>query len=177
MVSEGGKDRESPRWRRKLRVIWRRLRRATGSPHEVALGFAVAAFWSILPTPGLSILFGFATAAFIRMSKVSLAIGFAAFNPAVCVFLVYPWALPIGQAIVQAVPALDFEELKRLQWVAEQGLALVIGAAIAGLGIGAVSYALIRRMVTLHREKRAARQHAQWLARHAAETRAELDGE
>lgn len=177
MVSEDGTDRKLPRWRRKLRVIWRRLRRAGGSPHEVALGFAIAAFWSILPTPGLSILFGFATAAFIRMSKVSLAIGFAAFNPAVCVFLVYPWALPIGQAIVHAVPALEFEELKRLQWIAEQGLALVIGAAIAGLGIGAISYALIRRAVALHREKRAARQHAQWLARHAAETRGELDGE
>jgi uncharacterized protein (DUF2062 family) len=176
-VSESGKNRALPGWRRKLRVAWRRLRRAAGSPHEVALGFAVAAFWSILPTPGLSILFGFATAAFIRMSKVSLAVGFALFNPAVCVFLVYPWALPIGQAIVHAVPALEFDELKRLQWIAEQGLALVIGAAIAGLAIGAVSYALIRRAVTLHREKRAARLHARWLARHAEAQRAELDGE
>lgn len=177
MVNSRGRDRAQGRWRRKLRVVWRRLRRAAGSPHEVALGFAVATFWSILPTPGLSILFGFATAAFIRMSKVSLAIGFALFNPAVCVFLVYPWALPIGQAIVHAVPALDFEELKRLQWIAEQGLALVIGAAIAGLAIGAVSYALIRRAVTIHHEKRAARLHARWLARHAAELRSEPDGE
>lgn len=176
-MSEAGIDRRQSRWRRKLRVIWRRLRRATGSPHEVALGFAVASFWSILPTPGLSILFGFATAAFIRMSKVSLAIGFAAFNPAVCVLLVYPWALPIGQAIVHAVPALEFEELKRLQWIAEQGVALVIGAVIAGVAIGAISYGLVRRAVTLHHEKRAARLHAKWLARHAAERRSELDGE
>lgn len=176
-MSEDGADRGRPRWRRKLRVVWRRLRRAAGSPHEVALGFAVATFWSILPTPGLSILFGFASAAFIRMSKVSLAVGFALFNPAVCVFLVYPWALPIGQAIVHAVPALEFDELKRLQWVAEQGTALVIGSAIAGMVIAVVCYALVRRAVTLHRQKRAARQHARWLARHAAEGRGELDGE
>lgn len=173
-----GESRTLPVWRRRLRVTTRKLRRAQGSPDEIALGFALATWLSIMPTPGLSILVGFALAAFIRMSKVSLALGFAVFNPLVCVFLVYPWALPMGQAVVHAVPALDFEALRRFQWIAETGTALLIGSAIAGLLIAAPSYLAIRRLVVVHRARRAARDHQRWLARHPdARREVELDGE
>lgn len=162
----GNPDRDKPSWRRRLRIVIRRLKRVHGTPHEVALGFSVAAFWSILPTPALSIIFGFAMAAIVRMSKISLTIGFATFNPLVCVFLIYPWALPLGRIITEAVPALAFENLKRFQWLAENGVALTLGSAIAGLIVGTISYFVLRRAIVLYRQRKAIRDHQRWLRRH-----------
>lgn len=159
-----------PRWWRRARVGLRRLRHAHGTPHEVALGFSVASYLSILPTPGLSIVAGFALSLVVPMSKVSLALGFAVFNPLVCVLLVYPWALPIGQSVLEAMPDLDFAGVSRVQWLAEAGAALMLGAAVAGLLIAVPAYALIRQTVGAYRRRRA-------LKLSAMRANPEIDGE
>lgn len=151
------RGRSSPGWWRRTRVALRRLRHAHGTPHEVALGFSVASYLSILPTPGLSILAGFALSLVVPMSRVSLAVGFAVFNPMVCVLLVYPWALPIGKALLGALPDFGLDGLPRVQWLAEAGAALVLGAAVAGLLIAIPAYVLIRQAVATYRRRRALR--------------------
>lgn len=148
-------------WRRRARVLLRRLHRAEGTPHEIALGFALASYLAILPTPGLSIVAGFALALVVPMSKVSLALGFAVFNPLVCVFLVYPWALPIGQQLLQVMlPMPGDVSAPALRWLAEAGSALVLGAAVAGLLVAIPAYLLILRLVTLYRARRRPRPYS-----------------
>lgn len=146
--------RNLPRGWRRARVAFRRLRHAHGTPHEVALGFSVASYLSILPTPGLSIVAGFALSLVVPMSKVSLALGFAVFNPLVCVLLIYPWALPIGQTLLRLLPDFGLEGLPRVQWLAEAGAALILGAAVAGLLVAVPAYVLIRQAIAAYRARR-----------------------
>jgi uncharacterized protein (DUF2062 family) len=148
----------------------RRLRHAHGTPHEVALGFSVATYLSILPTPGLSIVAGFALSLVVPMSRVSLALGFAVFNPLVCVLLIYPWALPIGQALLRILPDFSLDGLPKVQWLAEAGAALILGAAVAGLLVAIPAYILIRQIVGAYRARRAVKRLAQGVT-------AEVDGE
>lgn len=151
-------------------MLLRRLRHAHGTPHEVALGFSVASYLSILPTPGLSIVAGFALSLVVPMSKISLTLGFAVFNPLVCVLLIYPWALPIGQTLLRVLPDFGLDGLPRVQWLAEAGAALILGAAVAGLLVAMPAYVLIRQAVAAYRARRA-------LKRPTRRVNSEIDGE
>jgi uncharacterized protein len=79
------------------------------SPHEIALGFAVGTFVSVLPTPGLSILLAFLiTLIFPKLSKLSLVGALIVWNPLVSSPLYY-LSYRIGAWIIGGEPVIRFD--------------------------------------------------------------------
>lgn len=136
--------------------------KANASPHELALGFAVATFWAILPTPGLSILLGFATAAFVRMSKLSLAIGFAVWNPAIAVPIAVA-ATPIGDVLLDGWVVPEFKIGLLTDVVSVAGKTFVGSAVVASI-LAVIFYFVVKRAAERHqrraRERAAAQAHS-----------------
>jgi hypothetical protein len=73
-----------PKLQRRARAYVRALTAVRTSNHQLALGFAVGTFISVLPTPGFNILLGFvAVAAYPRINKLSLFGAMAGAEPTV----------------------------------------------------------------------------------------------
>lgn len=75
------------RYLKKLRTAIRRINKARGSDHEIALGAAIGAYWGVFPTFGLSTVLTLAMYRFIRFNVlVALSAAFIS-NPLTSPFL------------------------------------------------------------------------------------------
>ena len=73
-----------------MRKHFKKLTQLHTSPHSTTLGFAVGTFWSLLPTPGLSIVLATSCLLILpSMSKISLSISFLLWNPLVTLSINY----------------------------------------------------------------------------------------
>ncbi len=140
-----------------MREKLREVVRDRAHPHDIALGFSIATFWSLLPTPGVSILLGLATAFFlVRISKLALISGFAIWNPLITVpinsvgYALGDWMLGRGNPIET-----DVEAVSRLFHV---GGRVFLGSGVIALVVAVVCYLLIRKMAQAVQKRRAQRE-------------------
>lgn len=68
-------------WRRAWQYVLRRVSRLSGSPHAIALGFAVGVFASFTPFMGFHFMIGFLLAFLFRGSMIASAFGTFIGNP------------------------------------------------------------------------------------------------
>jgi len=74
-------------WKRAMDYVRHRVSRLSGSPHTVALGFAVGVFASFTPFMGFHFLIGFLLAYMLRGSMIASAFGTFAGNPVTFPFI------------------------------------------------------------------------------------------
>jgi len=78
------------------------------SPNSIAMGFALGTLIAILPTFGLGIFIGLLVLLiFKKVSKISMFISFAIWNPLVLALL-YPLEYSIGNTILSDIPITKF---------------------------------------------------------------------
>jgi uncharacterized protein (DUF2062 family) len=95
----------------KLRLLayLKEVVRLKKSPHSIALGIGIGSFIGIMPTPGLNLLLGLVvTAAFKKVSKVSLFAAILFWNPFIAAILYAP-SLAIGETIFGSTPVVTFD--------------------------------------------------------------------
>lgn len=74
-------------WRRAWQYVLRRVSRLSGSPHAIALGFAVGVFASFTPFMGFHFMIGFLLAFLFRASMIASAFGTFIGNPVTFPFI------------------------------------------------------------------------------------------
>ena len=112
-------------------------------PHEIALGFGIGSFISILPTPGFSVILGLiAISIFSKLNKIALFSAFLLFNPFMLMPL-YTLSYQIGDFIFWDIPVLKFkfEILNQLYTYSRRFL---IGNIIVSTTVAIVSYWVFR---------------------------------
>lgn len=147
------------RWQ-KLKHHLREVVREEATPHAIALGFAVATFWAVLPTPGFSIAMGFLTALVVpHLSKVSLGAGFALWNPLVT-GPINAASIPLGASILGVAPAIVEADIGLATKIMKIGAQMFVGSAIVSTILGITAYFLVRYFATRYQARRLAKLHA-----------------
>lgn len=151
------------RWWRWLSLRVKRIARHDATPHALALGFAVGAAWSVIPTPGISIVLGILTSLVVpHVHKVSLALAFAMFNPLVCLPINALGFALANQLMGPLKDAVDGVGPWGTSWEVYERTFL--GSLPLALALGIASYFLLRRAIAFYQ-------------RHAALKRARLSRE
>ena len=89
---------------RKLRKHLEDVLKIKTSPYSIALGFALGTLIAILPTFGLGLFIGLAIIlVFKKISKISMVIAFAVWNPLV-LFFCYGLSYKIGDFLLKGFP-------------------------------------------------------------------------
>lgn len=132
-----------PKLQRRARAYVRALTAVRTSHHQLALGFAVGTFISVLPTPGFNILLGFvAVAAYPQLNKLSLFGAMAVFNPLVMV--PFHWlSYEIGDALFGAEPTVEFDVVI-VNEVYNFTRRYLVGNLIVASLVSTASYAIVR---------------------------------
>jgi uncharacterized protein (DUF2062 family) len=93
----------------KLKAYLAELQASRSSDHEIALGFTIGTFISILPTPGFNILLGaLVMALYPRINKLAIFGAMAFYNP--IVMIPFYWAsYALGSAMFSAVPVVLYD--------------------------------------------------------------------
>ncbi len=86
-------------WRRTIGYAWQRVKRMSGTPHEVAMGFACGAFASFTPLMGFHFVIGFLGAMLTRGHLLASAFGTFVGNPVSFPFIWYG-AYSLGKFIL-----------------------------------------------------------------------------
>ena len=139
-----------------MRYFRQRLARLSASPHAVARGFSIGAFFAFSPLVGLHALMALAVAAILRGNLVAAVLGTALCNP-----LTLPFILGIeyeaGQILIGgtahgfSAAAIEQQGLSALEPVIEPMLA---GWVLLGLMAAAIGYALVFLAVARSRDER-----------------------
>ena len=123
------------------------------SPHSIAAGFALGTLIAILPTFGLGIFIGLALLlVFKKVSKVSMLISFAVWNPLVLALMI-PLDYAVGDYILSSVPAKTYkwEILNRLFAYSRRFL---VGSIINAVVVSTISYILVLYFVYKYQKKK-----------------------
>ena len=123
------------------------------SPHSIAAGFALGTLIAILPTFGLGIFIGLALLlVFKKVSKVSMLISFAVWNPLVLALMI-PLDYAVGDYILSSVPAKTYkwEILNRLFVYSRRFL---VGSIINAVVVSTISYILVLYFVYKYQKKK-----------------------
>lgn len=162
-------------FRRMGLYYWRRVQRLSGSPYQIAIGFALGAATSMTPLLGFHVGIAVTITYLLRGNVIAAIIGTAAANP---------WTLPLiwassyelGQRILGHegghLPATDLFSFAQL-WARLQTLLLpmLVGSLPLALVVGTGFYLIVFYAIRSVRHARALRIQA----RHAERMRAELD--
>jgi uncharacterized protein len=147
------------RWQRLKRHL-REVVREEATPHAIAIGFSVATFWAVLPTPGFSIAMGFLTALLVpHLSKVSMGAGFAIWNPLVT-GPINAASIPLGAAVLGVAPAIVEEDIGLATKIIQIGAQMFVGSGIVAAILGVISYFLIRHFAARYQARRKVKLHA-----------------
>ncbi|MBU2576322.1 MAG: DUF2062 domain-containing protein [Nanoarchaeota archaeon] len=123
------------------------------SPHSIAMGFALGTFIAILPTFGLGAFIGlFFIMIFKKISKVSMFISFAIWNPLVLAFLTTV-EYGIGDLIYSDLPIIyfKFEIFNKIFLFTRR---ILIGSIVLATTISIICYILIWYFSKKYQKKR-----------------------
>lgn len=145
-------------WSRSGRYLGYRLRRLKATPHAIALGFAIGAFWAVTPFFGIHVALAVAIAWFLGGSMVAAILGTFMGNP-----LTYPlfWyttyemgTLMLGKDADRPVdlPASIFGGSLAQIWPIIKPMSL--GAIPIGFGVAALCYVIVKPMVQAYQDRR-----------------------
>ena len=122
------------------------------SPSSIAMGFSIGTLIAILPTFGLGIFIGLLVLLiFKKVSKVSMFISFAIWNPLVLAIL-YPLEYSIGNFILSGIPVTEFRFEILNQLFIYTGR-LLLGSIILSIIVSIISYFGVFYIVKRHRRK------------------------
>ena len=122
------------------------------SPHSIAVGFAIGTLIAVLPTFGLGIFIGLLVLfIFKRLSKISMFISFAIWNPFVLT-LMYPLSYGIGNLVLKKEPVrkFTFEVLNQIFIYSRRFL---IGSFILAVTLAIASYLLVLILIYKYQHK------------------------
>ncbi|PLY04454.1 MAG: DUF2062 domain-containing protein [Desulfuromonas sp.] len=141
-------------WRRwgmvrqaKLNLL--RFIRLSGTPDEIAKGFALGIFIGMTPTFGFQMLLAVFAAFLLRENRLAAIIGVWITNPVTAPFI-YAAEYEFGRRLLQMDPLsfnieFTFDSLMALSW--DILLPLLLGSLVFGLLSTAISYAVVLRMI------------------------------
>jgi len=141
-------------WRRwglmrqaKLNLL--RFIRLSGTPDEVAKGFALGIFIGMTPTFGFQMALAIFFAFLLRENKLAAVLGVWITNPVTAPFI-YAAEYEFGRRLLQLEPLtfkidFTFDALMALSW--EILVPLLVGSLVFGLLSTAISYAVVLRMI------------------------------
>lgn len=126
----------------KLKSLFTELQETRSSDHEIALGFSVGTFISVLPTPGFNILLGVAAVAFYpRMNRLAVFAAMALYNP--IVMIPFYWAsYALGALIFTSLPVISYDIVIADQ-VYDYTRRYLVGNLIVTMAITAITYPVV----------------------------------
>lgn len=134
------------------------LLKADASPRQLAQGFAVGTFISILPTPGLNILLAtILLGLFKQLNKMALFAALAVWNTLIVAPL-YALSGKLGALFFTLSPlqAIDGFVSQYLNAAVKH---FVVGNVVLAVAITAVSYLLVQTAVSIHQKRSQIREH------------------
>lgn len=136
----------------RLKQEMQTMLQADASPQQLAKGFAVGTFISILPIPGLDFLLAaLVLAIFKQMNKMAIFSAFAVWNTLVVAPL-YMLCGKLGALVFTLRPMMAFD-LVFGTYVNETVKYFLMGNLVMTLGLTAVSYILVQTAVAYHQNK------------------------
>jgi len=134
---------------RQVKLNLLRFIRLSGTPDEIAKGFALGIFIGMSPTFGFQMLLAVCAAFVLRENKLAAIIGVWITNPVTAPFI-YAAEYEFGRRLLQLEPLsfnidFTFDALTALSW--EILLPLLVGSLVFGILSTAISYALVLRMI------------------------------
>lgn len=122
------------------------MQAARSSDHEIALGFSLGTFISVLPTPGFNILLGVAAIAiYPRMNRLALFAAMAIYNP--IVMIPFYWAsYELGAFALATLPVVSYDIVIADQ-VYEFTRRYLVGNVMLATFVTALTYPGVRRIV------------------------------
>ena len=138
----------------KLKKHFQEVLEIKKDPHSIAAGFALGTFLAVLPTFGLALFIGLGLILIFRkISKISLLISFAVWNPAV-LFALYPVSYSIGTVLLKDYSASFSIELFNTIFV-HSGRFLA-GSFVLAITLAIVSYLIVLILVYRYEKKKPA---------------------
>jgi len=127
--------------------LWQRIRhaileiyKANGSPHEVALGAAIGAFWGVFPTFGLSTPLVLIMRKFIRFQIIAAFAGALISNPLTSPFWLYT-SYVIGVKLFPSDVPFDYKNWYNK--LPDFGMQMLVGASLLSLVVSLLVYFLV----------------------------------
>jgi len=126
--------------------------RSGGSPHSIALGFAIGSFIAIMPTPGFNLLLGLLIAVvFRKVNRISLFAAIFFWNPLFTASLIPP-SLKIGGFLFSNTPSVDVD-ITLFSRIFHFTQKFLVGISILALLLSVASYAAIRLLAEAYVRK------------------------
>lgn len=122
---------------RKIKLAVIHIYRAHGSPHEIALGAAIGAFWGVFPTFGLSTPLILILHRIAKFNVLTAFAGALVSNPVTSPFLLI-FSYQIGTVFIKTSIAFSLEDWT--QHLKELGIIMLIGATILSSAVAVLIY-------------------------------------
>ena len=135
-----------------LKARLKEMLSARSSPHEIALGFTIGTFISILPTPGFNLLLGaLVVAVYPHVNKLSVFGAMAFYNP--IVIIPFYWAsYKMGSLIFGLNPVIHYDVVV-ISEAYDFTRRYLVGNLIVASVTSAITYPLIREIVHFRRAR------------------------
>lgn len=152
-------------WSRSIQYYKARVGRMAGSPHSVALGFAVGVAAAISPFVGFHIFIALGVGWLLRANLVATALGTALANP-VTLPIIWGATYEAGRAILghghhEGAPDIGASFASRSLWEMWPILrTMLVGAVPVGIVMAAIAYFIAYQAVRAYRSMRASRRGA-----------------
>jgi uncharacterized protein (DUF2062 family) len=138
-----------------LKARLKEMLSARSSPHEIALGFTIGTFISILPTPGFNLLLGaLVIAIYPHVNKLAVFGAMAVYNP--IIMIPFYWASYQLGALLFGDDSVVHYDVVVLDQAFDFTRRYLIGNVIVACVTSGVTYPLVRRIVQLRRSRAAA---------------------
>ena len=138
---------------KKFRGYLKEILELKTSPHSIAMGFALGTLIAILPTFGLGVFIGLLVIlVFKKISKVSMFVSFAFWNPLVLAVL-YPLEYWIGDMILLETPIIKFK-LEIFNQLFLYSRRLLVGSIILSILMTIIFYIIVLYISDKYQKKR-----------------------
>jgi uncharacterized protein len=139
-------------FKKKLREHFREVIEVKTTPHGIALGFAIGTVIAVLPTFGLGALVGLLIVLiFKRISKISLFLAFAFWNPLILIPLT-GLSYFIGNFLLQGEPVIKFK-IEIINYAFIYTRRFLVGNLIVSTTAAILSYFIVLFLVKKYKKK------------------------
>jgi uncharacterized protein len=141
-----------------IKRIYDRFLKIRGTPHEIALGFALGLFIGFTPTMGFQIVLGVFIASLLKWSKITAAIGVQITNPVTAPFI-YSVTYFMGSKIMGLETPLILTDMSvdslwtMLQQAPQIFTAMTLGGVLVGLPSAVIGYFVVYRTMNRYQSK------------------------